>query len=44
MTGKNRMSYCAPEWIADVKEGGILLLDDWNQSRCKIYTSLYGIN
>ena len=32
MTGKNRMSYCAPEWIADVKAGGILLLDDWNLS------------
>ena len=25
MTGKNRMSYCAPEWIADAKEGGILI-------------------
>lgn len=33
MTGKNRMSYAAPEWIADVKEGGILLLDDWNRAR-----------
>ena len=32
MTGKNRMSYCAPEWIADVKNGGILLLDDWNRA------------
>ena len=32
MTGKNRMSYCAPEWIADTKEGGILLLDDWNRA------------
>lgn len=32
MTGKNRMSYCAPEWIADVKAGGILLLDDWNRA------------
>ena len=32
MTGKNRMSYCAPEWIADAKEGGILLLDDWNRA------------
>jgi hypothetical protein len=32
MTGKNRMSYAAPEWIADVKEGGILLLDDWNRA------------
>ena len=29
MTGKNRMSYCAPEWISDRKNGGILLLDDW---------------
>ena len=32
MTGKNRMSYAAPEWIADVKDGGILLLDDWNRA------------
>lgn len=32
MTGKNRMSYCAPEWIADRKDGGILLLDDWNRA------------
>ena len=32
VTGKNRMSYCAPEWIADKKDGGILLLDDWNRT------------
>jgi len=32
MTGKNRMSYCAPEWIANKKEGGLLLLDDWNRA------------
>tara|TARA_R100000544_G_scaffold30635_1_gene16890 strand:- start:18197 stop:19462 length:1266 start_codon:yes stop_codon:yes gene_type:complete len=32
MAGKNRMSYCAPEWIADKKKGGILLLDDWNRA------------
>ena len=32
VTGKNRMSYCAPEWIADAKDGGILLLDDWNRA------------
>lgn len=32
MTGKSRMSYAAPEWIADKKEGGILLLDDWNRA------------
>ena len=32
MTGKNRMSYCAAEWIADKKDGGILLLDDWNRA------------
>ena len=25
MSGKNRMSYCPPEWISDKKEGGILL-------------------
>jgi len=32
MTGKNRMSYAAPEWISDRKKGGILLLDDWNRA------------
>lgn len=32
MTGKNRMSYAAPEWISDVKGGGVLLLDDWNRA------------
>ena len=32
VTGKNRMSYCAPEWIAGKKDGGILLLDDWNRA------------
>jgi hypothetical protein len=32
MTGKKRMSYCAPEWISNKKNGGILLLDDWNRA------------
>jgi MoxR-like ATPase len=31
-TGKSQMGYCPPEWIADKKEGGILLLDDWNRA------------
>ena len=31
-TGKNRMSYCPPEWIANKDNGGILLLDDWNRA------------
>jgi len=31
-TGKNRMGYAAPEWIAEKKKGGILLLDDWNRA------------
>ena len=31
-TGKSRMSYAAPEWIADKKKGGVLLLDDWNRA------------
>jgi hypothetical protein len=26
------MSYSAPEWIADKKAGGVLLLDDWNRA------------
>jgi len=31
-TGKNRMSYCPPEWISGKTSGGILLLDDWNRA------------
>ena len=31
-TGKSKMSYSAPEWIADKKQGGVLLLDDWNRA------------
>jgi nucleoside-triphosphatase THEP1 len=31
-TGKNQMSYCPPEWIANKEKGGILLLDDWNRA------------
>lgn len=31
-TGQKRMGYCPPEWIADKKEGGILLLDDWTRA------------
>lgn len=31
-TGKKRMSYCPPEWIADKQAGGILMLDDWNRA------------
>ncbi len=31
-TGQKRMSYCAPEWIADKPAGGILLLDDFNRA------------
>lgn len=31
-TGKKRMSYCPPEWIADKKGGGFLILDDWNRA------------
>jgi hypothetical protein len=31
-TGRNRMSYCPPEWIASKSKGGILLLDDWNRA------------
>lgn len=31
-TGQNRMSYCAPEWIAGKTKGGFLLLDDWNRA------------
>lgn len=31
-TGKKRMSYCPPEWIADKQGGGFLILDDWNRA------------
>tara|TARA_R110002167_G_scaffold84731_1_gene230253 strand:+ start:770 stop:1945 length:1176 start_codon:yes stop_codon:yes gene_type:complete len=31
-TGKSKMGYAAPEWIADKKKGGVLLLDDWNRA------------
>ncbi len=31
-TGEKRMSYCPPEWIANRKGGGILILDDWNRA------------
>jgi hypothetical protein len=31
-TGQKRMSYCPPEWIADKKGGGFLILDDWNRA------------
>lgn len=31
-TGKKRMSYCPPEWIADKEEGGILFLDDFSRA------------
>jgi hypothetical protein len=31
-TDKKRMSYCAPEWIADKTGGGFLILDDWNRA------------
>lgn len=31
-TGKKRMTYCAPEWVADKAEGGILFLDDFSRA------------
>ena len=43
MTGKNRMSYCAPEWIADKKDGGILLLDDWNRADQRFIQAVMGL-
>jgi len=32
LTGQNRMSYAAPEWIANKTEGVLLLLDDWTRA------------
>jgi len=31
-TGKNRMGYCPPFWIAGKEKGGILILDDWTRA------------
>ena len=31
-TGRKRMSYCPPEWIADKNNGGILILDDYTRA------------
>jgi hypothetical protein len=31
-TKEKRMTYSPPEWIADKKAGGILILDDWNRA------------
>jgi len=31
LTGVKRTTYCPPEWIADKKGGGILLLDDYTR-------------
>lgn len=31
-TGNKRMSYAAPEWINNKKEGGILILDDYTRA------------
>jgi hypothetical protein len=39
-TGKNRMSYCPPEWIANKERGGILLLDDWNRADTRFIQAL----
>ena len=39
-TGKNRMSYCPPEWIANKQGGGILLLDDWNRADTRFIQAL----
>lgn len=39
-TGQKRMSYCPPEWIADKKDGGILILDDWNRADKQIIQAI----
>ena len=44
MTGKNRMSYAAPEWISDKKKGGILLLDDWNRADVRFIQACMELN
>lgn len=44
LTGKKRMSYAAPEWIADKTEGGILLLDDWTRSDARFIQACMELN
>lgn len=34
-TGKSQMGHCVPKWIANKKDGGILLLDDWNRAEVR---------
>lgn len=36
LTGARRTAYCAPEWIADKSESGILLLDDYTRADPRI--------
>lgn len=35
-TGKKRMGYCPPDWIADKGENGILFLDDFSRADSRI--------
>lgn len=43
-TGKKRMSYCPPEWIADKANGGFLILDDWNRADIRFIQAVMELN
>jgi hypothetical protein len=43
VTGQTRMGYSAPEWIANKKNGGILLLDDWNRADVRFIQAIMEI-
>jgi hypothetical protein len=43
VSGKTRMGYSTPEWIANKKDGGILLLDDWNRADMRFIQAIMEI-
>lgn len=43
VSGQTRMGYSAPEWIANKKDGGILLLDDWNRADIRFIQAIMEI-
>ena len=44
MTGKNRMSYSAPEWIAECRKPVVYyFLDDWNRADMRFIQACNGV-
>jgi hypothetical protein len=39
-TGNNRTANCPPEWIADKKRGGILIIDDFNRADARFMQAM----